>query len=354
MDSEIFAAHEKYGDVIRVGPYEVSYTTAQAWNDIYGFNGPSKRQLPKPPRFEKGAIPNIISGNDADHTRFRKAMSHAFSERAMRDQEPIINEYINLLIEKLKGVADSDAKTNIVKWYNLTTFDVIGDLSFGEPFDGLKNSTIHEFIANIFQFFKGAPIIRASHYYPLLAWVLKKVMPRKLIEARAKQNSFAHDTVMRRLNNEKKHGRNDFIDSMMKHRGDKDGLSDAELVSNANILILAGSETTATLLSGVTYWLLNTPETLQNATKEIRSQFQKEDDINFISASKNLPYMLACLDEALRLYPPVPTSLPRLTLPGGYTNIAGVECPPGVSPSKFSCIENRCMLPSRTSPIQER
>ena len=81
LDPDIRALHERYGDVVRLGPHELSYITAQAWNDIYGFNGPAKRQLPKPPRFEKGATPNIITAGDADHTRYRKALAHAFSEK---------------------------------------------------------------------------------------------------------------------------------------------------------------------------------------------------------------------------------------------------------------------------------
>ena len=44
--------------------------------------------------------------------------------------------------------------------------------------------------------------------------------------------------------------------------------------------------------------------------------------------------MLACLDEALRLYPPAPFLSQRLT-PPGITEIAGYEVPGGVSSSTF-------------------
>ena len=45
---------------------------------------------------------------------------------------------IDLLMEKLYAFAASGSPTDMVKWYNLTTFDIIGPLAFGEPFDGLK------------------------------------------------------------------------------------------------------------------------------------------------------------------------------------------------------------------------
>jgi len=71
----------------------------------------------------------------------RRNFSHAFSEQSMRDQEPLIRIYIDLLIRKLHG--NVGKKINIANWYKFTTFDVIGDLVFGESFDCLKSATLH-------------------------------------------------------------------------------------------------------------------------------------------------------------------------------------------------------------------
>lgn len=102
---------------------------------------------------------------------------------------------------------------------------------------------------------------------------------------------------------------------------------------NASLLIIAGSETTATLLSGVTYLLTTNPEALRKLTEEVRSAFQTEQEIDFTSVS-SLQYMLACLDEALRIYPPAPLGLPRQTPKGGAT-IAGHYVPEDVSISQL-------------------
>lgn len=91
-----------------------------------------------------------------------------------------------------------------------------------------------------------------------------------------------------------------------------------KLVANAEILIIGGSETTASLLSGVTYLLLTNPEAYENLKGEVRSTFQSQDDINLISINK-LSYMLACLDEGMRMYPPVANGLPRVCPKGGST-----------------------------------
>lgn len=54
-----------------------------------------------------------IVGDDADHARFRKSLSHAFSEKSLRSQENLIKHYIDMLVRKLKVVASCDDKTNM-------------------------------------------------------------------------------------------------------------------------------------------------------------------------------------------------------------------------------------------------
>jgi hypothetical protein len=72
-----------------------------------------------------------------------------------------------------------------------------------------------------------------------------------------------------------------------------------QIQANASLLILAGSETTATLLGGVTYFLLKQPDLFDKLSKEVRSSFRNSEEITLLSVSK-LPYMLACISEALR------------------------------------------------------
>jgi cytochrome P450 len=107
------------------------------------------------------------------------------------------------------------------------------------------------------------------------------------------------------------------------------GMSKAELMGICNLLIIAGSETTATLLSGVTYHLLRNPKVMERLVAEVRGRFKSESEINLTSV-QSLEYMLAVLDEALRIYPPSPTGLPRV-VPNGGDYICGKWVPGGVS-----------------------
>lgn len=109
-------------------------------------------------------------------------------------------------------------------------------------------------------------------------------------------------------------------------------MSRQELMKNSELLIIAGSETTATLLSGLTYLLLKTPHAYAKVQEEVRSAFISAEEITLTSTGQ-LPYLQACLEEAMRMYPPVPIALPRRTQPegamiGGHFVPGNVPLPP--------------------------
>ena len=51
-------------------------------------------------------------------------MAHAFSDLALREQEPLIQSYCDLLIEKLDDqiAGPNGVNVDIVSWFNFTTF----------------------------------------------------------------------------------------------------------------------------------------------------------------------------------------------------------------------------------------
>lgn len=83
-----------------------------------------------------------------------------------------------------------------------------------------------------------------------------------------------------------------------------------ELKANSSTLIIAGSETTATALSAITYYLVTHSSALGKLNSEVRNAFSTEDDIDMVSVQK-LQYMQAVINEGLRMYPPVPTGVVR-------------------------------------------
>ncbi len=61
----------------------------------------------------------------------------------MREQEPLISNYIDLLITKLGILALAGNEIDMSAWFNFLTFDVIGDLVFGESFECLESAELH-------------------------------------------------------------------------------------------------------------------------------------------------------------------------------------------------------------------
>lgn len=120
--------------------------------------------------------------------------------------------------------------------------------------------------------------------------------------------------------------RDDLISGML--RPDSE-VTHLEYQSTVETLIIAGSETTATLMSGATYYLLKNPDKMEKVLNEVRSTFSSAEEIDFVSVNK-LPYLLACLNETLRVYPPVADGFPRNTGPREEI-ICGKVVPPRVS-----------------------
>jgi cytochrome P450 len=128
------------------------------------------------------------------------------------------------------------------------------------------------------------------------------------------------------------------------HANSVQGLSREEMHSNANLFMIAGTETTATLLSGVTYHLLQNPAVLSAVVTEIRGTFASSEEIN-MQGLQQLKYLSACLQEGLRIYPPVPRGLPRKTPPQG-AEILGEKIPGNVSGNPFLLKSSRAFQSS--------
>ena len=324
--------HDKYGPVVRFGPNDASLITPNSWKDIYGHHNSGQPNFDKDLRIyrqRKTGAPNILVANDTDHSRFRRLLSHGFSEKALRGQEGVMKRYIDKLITRMHECARvKSGIMDMVKWYNFTTFDLIGDLAFGESFGCLDSGGYHPWVAMIFDGFRLSAYILTVKYYPWLERPVMWFIPRSLKEKQQQNLSLSFEKVGKRVasgNSE----REDFISYILRHQDDeKFAMNPHELGENSSILIVAGSETTATLLSGTTYLILQDSRIYQRLIREIRSTFQKEGDIN-LSSVGNLSYLIAVFSEALRMYPPVPTGLPR-KVPAGGKSLSGYYFPENV------------------------
>lgn len=190
----------------------------------------------------------------------------------------------------------------------------------------------------IFKAGKRASVFR---YFPHLTPVMLPLMKRsKAYKSRMRSVANTRTMVSKRMAT--KTDRKDFMSYALRamERGDPGTMmSNEEIMTTFEVLMVAGSETTATLLSGVTYQLLKNPEVLKKLVAEIRSAFAHGNEITMVSVN-NLKYQLAVLDEALRIMPPVATALVRLVPSGGGEEVGGHFVPGGTRvgvPSWAAC-----------------
>lgn len=179
----------------------------------------------------------------------------------------------------------------------------------------------------IFNSTKAIPYLQTLVYYGL-GGLAKHFIPSKLARAIADNQALTAAKLERRLAKGVDEERGDFLSYILRvDEGRK--ISSAELQTMSSILIVGGSETTATLLCGATYHLLKTPRAYNRLVNEIRNRYKDEADLGLVSVGE-LPYLTAVLEESLRVFPPVPASLPRITPPQGET-ISGRYVPGGMA-----------------------
>ena len=90
-----------------------------------------------------------------------------------------------------------------------------------------------------------------------------------------------------------------------------------------------------TTLAGTTNYLLRFPQTLEKVSREARSAFRTEADINLTTLGQ-LPYLSAIIEEGLRIISPVPLGMPRV-VPRGGDSVCGEWLPEDMSCSSPTC-----------------
>ena len=138
----IKALHDEYGPVVRIAPNQLSFCSPTSWKAIYG-HIPGRKVFMKSSMYEPlpGEERNIVSvANTSHHAVMRRNLSHGFSAAALLAQEDRVQHFVDLLVHQIETHCCKHAD-DMTKWYNYTTFDIVGELAFGEAFGSLKSGT---------------------------------------------------------------------------------------------------------------------------------------------------------------------------------------------------------------------
>lgn len=148
------------------------------------------------------------------------------------------------------------------------------------------------------------------------------------------RDTFRYETLSKKISDwrmqQKGNNLNDFYGSLLEARDPQTGsqLTRDELIAEAGLLIVAGSDTMATAVSSAIFYILHYPRTLARLQEEVRGKFGQVEDVVIGSQLTSCEYLVACIDEAMRLSPGVGAVLQREVLPGGLV-VDNEWFPPG-------------------------
>ncbi|KAH8817137.1 cytochrome P450 [Xylogone sp. PMI_703] len=324
---DMWRCHQKYGDFVRYGPNRMLINTATGLKDIYGIN----KNVVKSQGYNAmiHRVPSVLTiRNKKEHSDRRRLIGEGLSDSAIRTYESTIRSHIDHLVEVIAPNAGEETvmkqekawsmSRNMAKLCNYLAFDIMADVVFGMRYN-LLGTTKYRFLPDAI----AGSNVRTSVllYLPGLVFgrLDKKLFPA-CIKARNAFLYFISKLLRDRLQITTPTRKDVFsaLVSVNKKAG-KEAIGDAQLGADSTALVIAGSDTTSTAMASAFFYLAHNRGAYDAAVKEVRSTFASQDDIKIGAKLNSCVYLRACIEEAMRISPPIGASLFREAGPGGVT-----------------------------------
>ncbi|KAI1355100.1 cytochrome P450 [Xylaria sp. FL0043] len=303
---------KNYGPVIRLGPNKLVFSSAEALRDIYNNERVTKSHVYK--LTITSGKPSIFNALDKRvHRDKRRLIGQAITDKAMRSFEPTMLEQINIFIDQLLLAAQKSSPVNMTDVTKRLGADIVGHLAFGYALNMqtdptyrfvLRGLAVGSYQNNSFMQF---PMLKrlGLHNLLLLAGFSKRMKYKQMLQK----------MITSRLAQEK-HARSDLYSFVADHLDDPaNGVTTSELWSEALFFFPAGGDTTTTAMSALFFYLSRNREAYKRLATEIRETFASDADIRGGTKLAGCRYLRACIDEALRISPPVAGTLWRELYP---------------------------------------
>ncbi|KAI0528345.1 cytochrome P450 [Xylaria digitata] len=326
-----FQDHEKFGPVMRHGPNKLVFNSVNALNDIYRNERVTKSCAYLASQRAPNAYGLFNSIDRQMHQRKRKLLGPVVNDRSMRAFEAVMMSQIDVFIKGLFSACQQPSPpVNMTERLTYLTMDIMGQFVFGYPLNLQRDATYRFMTDTTANFFLNIALqlpflskARLSNFRRLRALLrgksyrttLQKMIRNRLAEGRDAKHNLLFMTDTLRVSDDEE----TFIE---------------EIRSEATFFLSAGSDTMSTCISAVFFYLSRNPECYRRLTAEIRSTFTNGSEIKGGPRLAACSYLRACIDEALRLSPPVPGTLWRQQVSSGDKSpsplvIDGVVIPPG-------------------------
>ncbi|KAI1425931.1 cytochrome P450 [Xylaria sp. FL1777] len=323
--------HEEFGPVLRQGPNKLVFNSVDALNDIYRNERITKSCVYLASQRAPSAYGLFNSIDRQMHQRKRKLLGPVVNDRSMRAFEAVMMDQIDVFLEGLFSACQQPATpVDMTERLDYLTMDIMGQFVFGYPLNLQKNVTYRfmtDTTANFFlnvalqlPFLSKARIFNFRRFRALLRGKSYRQVLQKMIRNRLAEGQDAKHNLL-------------FMTDTLRVSDDDETFIE-EIRSEATFFLSAGSDTMSTCLSAVFFYLSKNPECYMRLITEIRSTFTSCIEIKSGPRLAACSYLRACIDEALRMSPPVPGTLWRQQVSGNDRKSApliidGIVVPPG-------------------------
>lgn len=328
-------AHRKH-PVLRIGPNSLSYADPAAIKDIYGHGT----------KCTKDHFYSRLSGSHfhladvvdkGEHSRRRKVLSNAYALKNLENWEYKVVDMSGRLIKVFDAHCEEKSVLDYRLWTNLFTIAAIANIGLSEDIqfldkgddlitseqpDGTKKK-VHFRECLFATGWATSNLVWAYDWYDTLVRISKVVSStyRERWNLNKDWNGIVNNratTRWQRYENGEK--LDDFFSALMEDKSGKPyNLEWGEIVAEVSIMMNAGSDTTAIALNNVMFYLLKNPPCMEKLRAEVDEVMEDGEVVAPHDKVKHLPYLHACLNESMRLVPPVSFGLPRRTPSEGTT-----------------------------------
>ncbi|GME25238.1 cytochrome p450 [Neofusicoccum parvum] len=347
--------HQKYGDIIRLGPNVIAIADPKAIKTIYGLNkGMTKSDFYPIQQATAGGhrIWSLFSTKDEDwHAKYRRCINGAFAMSALVSYEPLVDSTVNYFLDQTdKLFASSGEVCNFNRWLQFFAFDVIGELTWSKRLGYVeKNEDIDNIVGFLAKFLSYAAVVGQQPWLDLIfdknpiklalqrSGIIGKVFPvTKFALARQSERAAEMEKIRQHgLDETKRSGGTDLLSKFTGALHDHPEFMNERMVLAASVsMIFAGSETTGISLSAAFYYLLKSPRMYRKLMDELDEAVRngtivdRENGTVTWAEAQQLPYLDAVIQETFRMHPAAGLLLERVTPPQGIT-VCGEFIPGG-------------------------
>ncbi|KAJ7074048.1 high nitrogen upregulated cytochrome P450 monooxygenase 2 [Mycena amicta] len=312
--------HDRYGDFVRIGPNEVSIIHADAIKSVFGTSGFQKGQYYEPRADPALATRSMLTLRGDAHANRRRIWNRGMSSESLKEFEGILEKRLVQLLARLDEFANNGkGGVDMAAWFSYFMFDFMGDMAFGGGFEMLRDGGDKEGLWTLIK--GGAKNIATVSQIPWLAPTLY-IIPgfgrnTKLLRR------FGVDCAEKRIKSGPKLNKDLWYHLMDEAGHEQVKPTLPEVVADGVLAIVAGSDTSSVALSAFIWSILSNPEIYARAQAEVDAVYPDAEGIFDSAKHGELKFLTACLNETLRLFPPVPTGGARQVPAGPPRLVAG-------------------------------